>query len=89
MGKECFRARKRKEKRLFAGTRFRHCKGPSGSTFSRRLAMSRQMTEDEQPMPAKLKVRTSLRILNSFRIMAAIDGVGAKQLQDVITASIC
>lgn len=55
----------------------------------RRLAISRQMIDDEQPMPARLNVKTSLRILNSFKIIAAIDGVGAKQLHDVMTASIC
>jgi len=48
-----------------------------------------QMRDDEQPMPDKLYVSTSRRSLKWLTIMAAMDGVGAKQEQDTMTMSIC
>jgi hypothetical protein len=68
--------------------KLRHMSSREAHALRRCLAMSTQMREEEQPMPARLYVKTSLRILNLFRIIAAMDGVGAKQLHDVMTTSI-
>ncbi len=51
--------------------------------------MSTQMREDEHPMPDRLYVSTSRRILKWLTSMAAMLGVGAKQLHDTITMSTC
>lgn len=51
--------------------------------------MSTQMSEDEQPMPDRLYVSTSRRILKWLTSIAAMLGVGAKQLHDTITMSTC
>ena len=51
--------------------------------------MSTQMSEDEQPMPERLYVSTSRRILKWLTSIAAMLGVGAKQLHDTITMSTC
>jgi hypothetical protein len=48
-----------------------------------------QTRDAEQPRPAMLYVRQSLRILKRLSIMAAIEGVGAKQLHEVMMMSIC
>ena len=51
--------------------------------------MSMLMRDDEQPMPDRLYVSTSRRSLKWLTIMAAIEGVGAKQEHDTTTMSIC
>ncbi len=58
-------------------------------TLRRCLARSMQTRDAEQPRPAMLYVRQSLRILKRLSIMAAIEGVGAKQLHEVMMMSIC
>ena len=50
--------------------------------------MSMHTSDDEQPMPASEYVSTSERSLKRLRIIAAIDGVGAKHEHDVMTTSI-
>ena len=51
--------------------------------------MSTQMREEAQPMPASEKVRVVCGILKRFIIMAAMEGVGAKQEQEVTIMSTC
>ena len=48
---------------------------------SSRRTRSTLMTEAEQPMPPRLKERTSSRILNLLTSMALSDGVGQKSEQ--------
>ena len=60
-----------------------------GRAFRRCFAMSTQTREEEQPIPDRLYVNTSGLILKRFTIMAAMLGVGAKQLHDTITIPIC
>ena len=51
--------------------------------------MSMLMREDEERMPDRLYVSTSRRSLKWLTIMAAMEGVGAKQEHDTTTMSIC
>ena len=53
------------------------------------LAMSSATTPPEQPMPARLWLSTSVRILKWFTIMDASDGVGAKHEHTTIKMSTC
>ena len=56
---------------------------------SRLRARSTQTTLALQPMPLRLKVAMSVRILKWWTIMDAMLGVGVKQEQDTIRASTC
>ncbi len=61
-----------------------------GQLTSRKcLATSIAMTPEEQPMPARLGERMSVRNLKWFTSMEASEGVGAKQLHATTRMSIC
>ena len=60
-----------------------------GRAFNRCLAISTQTSEEEQPIPERLYVKTSGLILKRFTSIAAMLGVGAKQLHDTMTIPIC
>ena len=51
--------------------------------------MSTQMSEAEQPIPARLYVSVLRFSLKRLTSMEDMEGVGAKQLQAVITIPIC